>query len=194
MSNSIARDSGRPVALTFEEIYHAYSARILNLTYRMTLREDVARDLTQDVFLKVHGSLESFNRQSQVYTWIHRIAVNHVLNYLKSEKRRMRPEPLKESTLCVVQLQEGGPEFPGRLVPVRADLELENAERTRIVWSAVHALPPKYRIPLILHHFENHSYREIAEMMDLSLSAVETRIHRAKKRLVKILEPMIDQL
>jgi RNA polymerase sigma-70 factor (ECF subfamily) len=160
----------------------------------MTQREDVARDLTQDVFLKVYDNLDSFRHESEVYTWIHRIAVNHVLNHLKREKRLRPLDGANEIPGRVVQPRAGDPESPDGSVDAGNETAMERAERAKIVRSAVQSLPAKYRVPLVLFHYENLSYREIGEMMDLSLSAVESRIHRAKKRLLKILGPMIDQI
>jgi RNA polymerase sigma-70 factor (ECF subfamily) len=72
---------------SFEEIYEAYGERILNLSFQFTRNEESARDLTQEIFLKVFQNLDSFEGRSQVYTWLHRIAVNHITNHLKRERR-----------------------------------------------------------------------------------------------------------
>jgi RNA polymerase sigma-70 factor (ECF subfamily) len=180
--------------MTFEEIYSAYSERILNLVYRMTSREEVARDLTHDIFIKVYHNLGTFNQQSQVYTWMHRIAVNHVLNYLKHEKRAQWFSLNSEDTMDKEQHKNIVRAFMEETNSVHADKAIEQTERANTVWSAVQSLSPKYRIPLILFHYENISYKEIAEMMELSMSAVESRIHRAKKQLIKKLEPLLDQI
>ncbi|HEV8537846.1 MAG TPA: sigma-70 family RNA polymerase sigma factor, partial [Bacteroidota bacterium] len=71
---------------------------------------------------------------------------------------------------------------------------MERTERDTIVRNAVEALAPKYRIPFVLFRFEEMSYQQIAESMNLSLSAVEARIHRAKKQLIKKLEPFLDHI
>ena len=72
---------------TFEEIYQQYGEKVLNQAYRMTGREDAARDLSQDIFIKVYENMASFRGDAQVYTWIYRIATNHILNYLKKNRR-----------------------------------------------------------------------------------------------------------
>ena len=71
---------------------------------------------------------------------------------------------------------------------------LEAAERAYVVWRAVTSLPPKYRVPVVLYHYEGKSYKEVAETTGLSLSAVEARIHRGRKKLIKLLEPWIDRV
>lgn len=80
-------DTTQQKTLIFDELYEKYGNRILNMVYRMTGGEDVARDLSQDIFLKVYENLDDFNHQSSVYTWIYRIATNHTLNYLKKKNR-----------------------------------------------------------------------------------------------------------
>ncbi len=183
-----------PATISFEEVYKAHSSRILNMIYRMTANEETARDLMQDVFVKVYRHLDDFDQRSALSTWIHRIAVNHTLNHLKHE-RRVR-------WLALFSAEHPGAET--QLPPAPAVLEdtettppdqrLEQQERAEIVWKAIQSLAPKYRVPLVLYHYENVSYKEIAAMMRLSMAAVESRIHRAKHQLIQRLEPYIGQI
>jgi len=175
-------------ALSFEEIYRTYADRILNLVFRMTGSEEVARDLTQDVFVKVYENLSTFERRSQVYTWLYRIAVNHVTNHMKKEQRRRWTRLLDENVTDI--LREGEPESTG----ASAQRSMEEAERAAVVWRAVQSLPPKYRVPVVLYHYEGMSYREIAEAVGISVSAVETRIHRGRKKLMSQLEPWLEHI
>lgn len=180
--------------LTFEDIYREFGGKILNLAYRMTGIEETARDLTQDIFIKVYQNMETFRGEAQVYTWIYRIAANHVLNHLKSARRRrwlsLMDKPLGE----VFKEEEIEPVFREHTAAPGPDHRLEKGERERMVWNVVQSLPPKYRIAFVLHRYEEMSYREVAEAMDLSLSAVETRIHRAKKMVMEKLEPLLEEL
>lgn len=180
--------------MTFEEIYRDHGTKILNLAYRMTGREETARDLTQDIFIKVYENMETFRGESQVYTWIYRIAVNHILNYLKKSQRRrwisLMDKPLAEA----LKEEQIDPAFWGRSGPPAPDRKLEKAEREKIIWAMVQSLPPKYRAPFVLHRYEEMSYKEVAEAMGISLSALETRIHRAKKMLIEKLGPWVEYL
>lgn len=183
-----------PATLTFEDIYRQFGGKILNLAYRMAGTEETARDLAQEVFIKVYENMEAFRGESQVYTWIYRIAANHILNHLKSVQRQrwlsLMDKPLGE----VLKEEEIEPGFRERASTPGPDRHLEKSEREKIVWNAVQSLPPKYRIPFVLHRYEEMSYREITEVMELSLSAVEARIHRAKKMLIEKLEPLLEEL
>jgi RNA polymerase sigma-70 factor, ECF subfamily len=180
--------------MTFEEIYRTYSERILNLVYRMTLNEEVSRDLTQEIFIRIYRKLDTFHQESQIYTWMHSIAVNHVLNYLKHQKR-FRWTRMMSADQTEFDNLSGITDSPlGDNRPLQADAAMEQQERTAIVLRALQSLTPKYRIPLILHHYENISYRDISAILKISMSAVESRIHRAKKQLIRELEPVVDQL
>lgn len=186
--------TGKDSPLSFEEIYREYGGRILNLAHRMTGQEDIARDLTQDIFIKVYQRLDSFRGESQVYTWIYRVAVNHILNFLKQQRRRKWLSLLDQPLGDALKEEEVSPHFWGSIRPENPEQKLEKRQREEIVWSAIEALPPKYRVPLVLFRYEGLSYLEIAETLELSLSAVETRIHRARKALMTKLEPWVDAL
>ena len=178
----------------FDDVYNTYAARVLNLAYRLTGNEETARDLTQEIFIKVYEHLDSFEHRSRVFTWLYRIAVNHVTNHLKKE-RRHRWLYFLDRTIPEA-FREGGsdPVFDVPSPDPPAEKKLEQEERAKIVWEAVRSLPVEYRVPLVLYHYDGMSYKEISEATGLSLSAVETRIHRAKKKLIPKLEPWLDRI
>ena len=177
--------------MTFEEVYHRYGERILNLAYRFTHQKEVARDLTQDVFIKVFENLDKFEQQSQMFTWIYRIAINHLLNYIKRERKRKWIGLLDEKIMDLFH-GEGETGFFSSLPP--PDHVLEKKERENLILRIINMLPLKYRVPLVLQRYEGLSYREIADTLNISVSAIETRIHRAKKLLIQKLEPWIKNL
>ena len=181
-------------AQSFDDVYNTYAERVLNLAYRFTANDETARDLTQEIFIKVYQKLDSFEQRSQIYTWIYRIAVNHITNYLKKERRRRWVNLLDRTVSDVVHAEGVDPSYANRVTASPADQKIEDSERARIVWAAVRSLSIKYRVPLVLFHYEGLSYNEIAESMGLSLSAVESRIHRAKKQLIKKLEPWVGKI
>ncbi len=180
--------------MSFDEIYEKYAGSILNLAYRMTGTEDAARDLTQDIFLKVYQNLASFKGQSQIYTWLYRISLNHIINYLKREKRHRWVELMETKVSEVMEGDEIHSKFNLHSNPIRPDEEIEKSEREKIVWSIILKLPTKQRIPFVLHRYEGLSYQEIADQLEISLSNVESRIHRAKIFLVKKLQPWLDNI
>ena len=151
----------------------------------------VARDLLQDVFIKVYENMDSFEKRSQIYTWIYRIAVNHAINYMRRDRRTLWFNLLDETVGEFLKREKieisglGGGDVP------RPDELLERSEADQSVQRAVDSLPVKYRVPFVLFKDEHLSYNEISSVLDLSLSAVESRIHRARKMLVKKLSPLL---
>lgn len=178
-------------AFSFDDVYREYGERILNVLYRFTSREVVARDLLQDVFIKVYENMDSFEQRSQVYTWIYRIAVNHALNHLKRERRNVWVDLMDESLGDL--LRHETVDVPGfnRSAYERPDEAVESRELARLSREAIDSLPPKYKIPFVLFKDEQMSYADIAKVLDISLSAVESRIHRARKMLIRKLGPLI---
>jgi RNA polymerase sigma-70 factor (ECF subfamily) len=175
----------------FEEIYREYAERTLNLLFRFTSREQVARDLLQDVFIKVYENMDSFEKRSQIYTWIYRIAVNHAINYVRRERRTLWFNLLDESVGDLLKREKVEMSGLGGGDVLRPDELLERSEADQLVRRAVDDLPVKYRIPFVLFKDEHLSYNEISNVLDLSLSAVESRIHRARKMLIKKLSPLL---
>ena len=121
--------------------------------------------------------------------------LNKVIGTVLKKERRQRWVPLMDSKISDVA-REATIE-PGRwgsaTVP-SSERGLERSQRAQIVWDTIQTLKAKYRVPLVLHHYEGLSYKEIAEAMQISMSAVESRIHRAKKQLIKKLEPWMDKI
>lgn len=179
---------------SLEALYERYGARVLNLIHRMTGNEEVARDLAQDVWLRVHGHLDNFEARADIFTWIYRIAVNLTLNHLKRAKRRHWVDLLDLSEGEVLSDESEDLVAPKPASPGRPDRIVESDERAQRLWEAVQSLDPKYRVPIVLFHYEDQSYQQIADAMGLSMVAVQARIFRGRKQLAKILGPLLDQL
>jgi RNA polymerase sigma-70 factor (ECF subfamily) len=158
------------------------------------LNEEDARDLTQEIFFKVLQNMDTFRHRSRISTWIYQIATNHVLNHLK-RKRRYSWLSLLEAdvsdVLCQDRMEAWSPSLATAPSP---QCLLERSERDAIVRSAIESLSFKYLVPLVLEYYEGMSYKDIAKVLNISLSAVETRILRAKKQLIRRLRPHIEDL
>ena len=176
---------------SFEDIYKEYGQRILNLSYKMLRNEETARDLTQEIFIKVYLNKESFKKESNIYTWIYRIALNHILNFLKKNSRRNLMSIEEKKTINELNKDKVHSINNDNPTPIEI---INKSEREKTIWNAINSLPAKYRVPFILHKYEEKEQKDIAELMGISVSAVETRVHRAKKQLIKILEPVLDKI
>lgn len=177
----------------FREMYREYARPILNLAYRMTGSDAVARDLTQDVFLKVFENMEGFRDESAVYTWIYRIALNHIQNHLKRERQVNWLNFFTDSN----EEQSEPADESADWKPVgfsRPDHQLEGKEREAILLKKIAELKPEYRIPLVLNRYEDMDYQTIAGTLGVPVSTVETRIFRAKKQLAAKLKPWFGKL
>jgi len=163
----------------FRELVDDYQNKVFNTCISFLKNPDDADDLTQEVFIEVYSSIKKFREDAKLSTWIYRITVNKSLEHIRKMKRKKRSVFLqwfgnedKDPELQV-------PDFnhPGVLA--------ENRERARILLKAIEKLPEKQRIAFTLHKMEDLSYEQIAEVMQKSLSSVESLMHRAKSNLKK---------
>jgi len=169
--------------LNFEGIYEAHSSLVYNLALQYVQNIEDAQEITQDVFVAIHESLEDFNKQAQLSTWIYRIAINKSLDFIKFKKRKKRfgfinALFLEDSN----ELRHDIPTFdhPGVL--------LENKEATEVIFRYINALPEKQKTALILNKLEHKSQAEIAEIMNMSIKAIDSLIQRAKVNIQKKME------
>lgn len=162
----------------FERIVHKYQQAVFNTIYRYTGSRDDVQDLAQEIFIKVWRNAAKFKGKSKFSTWLYRIVVNHCINY----RRRRR-----QDHISLDELSEKG-RTPASL-QVRDDWEERN--RAKYVRQAVDELPDRQRMALVLSHFEGRSYKEIAEIMKISVSSVESLIFRARSNLRQKLAKVI---
>jgi RNA polymerase sigma-70 factor (ECF subfamily) len=148
----------------------------------MSDSREEAEDITQDVFIKIFHGIGKFRGDAKLSSWIYRIAVN---TCLKRERRKKLENWISLEFLFQEkeQLQPVSPE-------PTPDHEIEIAEKERIVQQAIKSLSERQKTALILHRYENLSYKEIAAVMEISLSAVESLLHRAKDNLSQKLIPL----
>src|SRR5204863_10008218 len=156
--------------LAFERLYRVHMNRVFSLCARMVTDRVRAEELTQDVFVRAWEKLHLFRGESSFATWLHRLAVNVVLNDRKTESRRRSrfeeedDERGMDSFVGVV----GMPLAPGDLL----DLE-----------EAITRLPPGARRVFTLHDVEGYKHEEIAEMLGVTTGATKAQLHRARRLL-----------
>jgi RNA polymerase sigma-70 factor (ECF subfamily) len=141
-----------------------------------------AEDVTQDVFIKVFESVRQFKGESAFSTWLYRIAVTTALEFLRKKKRKKR-----FAFMTSLFGESGSPlfELPDFVHP---GVQLDNRENARILFTAISRLPENQRVAFTLHKIEGLSYQETADVMQTSVSAIESLLHRAKQNLRKMLE------
>lgn len=157
--------------LAFQKLVRRYKRMVINVCFRLTGDRENAEDVAQEVFFRVYQKAKTFRGRSRLSTWIYRVAVNLSLNYNRNQNNFLQtsdPESRQEVP---------APHFNS------PDTILENKEDRKLIKKALDSLPEKQRTAFILHHWEGLSYQEIAEILKSSLSAIESRIHRAKRSL-----------
>ena len=154
----------------FEELVNKYQQAVFNTVYRYTGNPDDVQDLAQEIFIKVWQNARRFKGKSKFSTWLYRIAVNHCINYRRKDKGKH---------VSLDELTEKGrtPEA------FRVEPDWEQRRKVALIRRAVDELPDRQRMALVLSQFEDKSYKEIAEIMKVSLSAVESLIFRARTAL-----------
>jgi len=163
----------------FRIIFNDNQKKVINACYRLVNDIDTAEDLTQEVFIKVYSSISQFRGESQLSTWIYRIAITKSLDHLRAQKRKKRMAILKY--LSGDEEHQIDIEAPKDQQP---DALIDNSERVKAL-DAMNKLPENQRVAFSLSKYDELSSKEIAEVLSTSVSAVESLIHRAKKNLEK---------
>ncbi len=168
----IARAQRGDVA-AFSELVARYQDRIYRFLVRLTRSEDDALELTQETFLNAYQALARWRPDARFTTWLFRIARNQAFDWLRRSKR-----------VEFVALDEGQDLGIADPAPT-PDATLETAQRLRALERALARLPTEHREILLLREIEEMSYEDIADVLDISLGTVKSRIARARARLLE---------
>lgn len=162
--------AGEWVAPTWEEVVTNHSAKVYRLAFRLTGNRYDAEDLTQEVFVRVFRSLDNF-KPGTLDGWLHRITTNLFLDQAR-RKNRIRFDGFAEDAESRLPGREPGPE---------RSFEYNNLDVD--VQAALEELPPDFRAAVVLCDLEGLSYDEVAEVLDVKLGTVRSRIHRGRTML-----------
>jgi RNA polymerase sigma-70 factor (ECF subfamily) len=170
--------SGDPEA--FGEIVRRWERRIFALSFGMLGREDDARDATQETFLAAFRNLRGFRGEAKVSSWLHRIAVNQCIT-------RQRRAKVRSETALEDEAEKNAAVFalPADVSPARA---AEHREVSSAVRKAVCALPADLRQVVVMKEFEELTFQEISDVLDVPLSTVKSRLYTALRQLQMRLE------
>lgn len=169
----------------FDEIVGMYEKRVYNLALRLTRSAEDAEDAAQEAFLRAFRGLRSFRRGATFFTWLYRIAANCAITRVRSRARRGKMES------ALVSPEEGAnpdPPDPRTETPAAA---VARDEKIALVREAVDSLSPEHREVVVLRDMEGLSYEEMAEILGDTLSAVKSRLHRARAALCGKLEKVL---
>jgi RNA polymerase sigma-70 factor, ECF subfamily len=148
------------------ELYEAHVDRVYRLAYRMAGDDELAREFTQETFIRAFDRLADFRGDAALSTWLHSVAVSVTLNGLRKVKRfRTREADLEEATVF-------------HAVPAQTEPDL----RARL-YGAIDALPELYRLVFVLHDVEGYTHQEIGATLDVAPGTSKARLSRARSRL-----------
>lgn len=167
----------------FGELVTRYQGRLVNYLYRLVRNLDEAHDLAQEVFVRVYQALDRFDPQYRFSTWLFRVAQNAAIDLIRKRRFRLvpltRPDEDGEGTYDL----ELEADDPGALA------ELESEERGQQIRRAIDGLPWEYRELILLRHYGELAYDEIAQAKGMPLGTVKNKLFRARQMLKAALEP-----
>ena len=175
MSQTSAAATVRGHALNvddFEQLYRQHSGRIYALATRMSGSPAEAEDLLQEIFIQAYRKLDGFRGESSIGTWLHRLAVNYCLDYLRSTRGKMA-----KLTIAIDATPGWEPAIRDERAAHRIDLE-----------RAIRLLPEGCRQLFVLHDIEGFNHQEIAAMLDISVGTSKSQVFKARHKLRALLK------
>ncbi len=172
----------------FRQLVETYQSRVYNTVLSIVRQPEEAEDVAQEVFVQVFESIQTFGGDGKLTAWIYRIATTKALEAYRKRHAQKRWGGLPFAFFTSLFTSDGENDFDDRLHPVdfvHPGVKLENQERATVLFAAIDRLTDQQKIAFTLHHVEGLSYQEITDVMQTSLSAVESLLHRAKANLRK---------
>lgn len=163
----------------FEGLVWRYQDRLYAAMLQVTSSPEEAEDVVQDAFVRAFLKLDTFQNNSQFFTWLYRIAFNSALSRMRRRKGLTSLDQAREDVGEEPIDQIGGP-----------DARMMQDERVRMVQVALQRLSDDHRSILILREMEDHPYETIAEILEISIGTVRSRLSRARTQLRQVLEEM----
>lgn len=174
----------------FEGLVITYGPRLRATAMRLVKNESDANDVVQETFLSAFRSLDSFEGNSQIGTWLHRIAINAALMRIRGRQRR----PEVDIHDLLPRFTDGG-QHPEHRHPFTElpDNATSREEACTLVQRCIGELPENYRTALILHDIEELPYEDAARILGLTVNATRVRVHRARLALRTLLAPHFEE-
>lgn len=167
----------------FEELVAKYESKVFNMALRYTRNQEDAEEVLQDVFTTLYRKADSFQGKSAFSSWLYRVIVN--ASFMKLRKRKQKQSiSIEDLSPGVRQKYLDNDEVLGR----RSDTLASNRELREILQKAIERLPDQYRAVFVLRDVDGLSNQEVAEILDLTIPAVKSRLHRSRLMLRKKLK------
>jgi RNA polymerase sigma-70 factor, ECF subfamily len=170
----------------FGELVRRYQDRLYNAIYRVLDNSEDAYDVVQEAFLNAYQSLNSFKGDSEFFTWLYRIAFNAAISLKRKRRTVLSLEWGRNDELANEPIDESVYTHPGEA--------LERSEEEAKLQEALNRLSPEHRTVLVLKDIEGQKYEEIAEILDVPIGTIRSRLHRARLELKELMQPDEDSL
>lgn len=180
-------------AVAWEELVRQYNRRIYNICYRFTGSSDQAEDLTQEVFIRMYRSLDSYDAEKAAFTtWITTMTRNLLVDHFRKSKY----DRLSDSLESTITDDESGPTLGEQLPDTAAppDATMANQETRLMVHKALQKLSPELREAVILRDLQDMDYRDIAQVLKVPEGTVKSRINRGRTELARLLARTKNQV
>jgi RNA polymerase sigma-70 factor (ECF subfamily) len=159
----------------FNLLVRQYQQRVYWHVRKMVIDHDDADDLTQEVFIKIHKYIDGFREDSQLFTWIYRIATNECLSHLNKKKKRFfLPIEDVSHQLCA---------------KIDTSTDMDGDEIQKVLQKAILKLPDKQRLVFNMKYFDDLPYETISEITKTSVGALKASFHHAVKKIEAFLDP-----
>lgn len=167
----------------FEDLVNAYKQKAYYVALGFVGNHEDALDLSQDAFVKAFKAIKTFDLNSPFFPWFYKIIKNHCLNYIKKNQRVRNDslEELEEETFAQFEDEK----------PTPRD-QYEESETRINLWRAIDRLKPDFREIIIMKHFHNLSYKEIAEALNIPIGTVMSRLFNARQELRELMKEILD--
>lgn len=154
----------------FNVLVKQLQGQIYTLAVKMTGDREEAKDLTQEIFLKVYKSFATYDKSAKITTWIYKIATNTCIDYLRKKKELLMIQEDQE-----IQIENRFYSLPDRA--------LENKELKQLINSKINLLPESYRMVVTLKYINELTFEEIADILKQPVNTVKTKLYRAREKL-----------
>jgi len=171
----------------FRELVKRYQQKAYGIAFSMLRDSDDAMDVTQEAFIKVHRYLDNFKGSSSFYTWLYRITVNLCIDHIRKNK--------KAQTVDYDDAMDHDEAQGGELLPSTLEMDparnLDRRELREMIDRALETLSPTHRAVILMREVEGLSYREMSEVMEVSMGTIMSRLFHARRRMqAALLEDM----
>jgi len=167
----------------FGELVRRYQDRLFNTVYRLLDNAEDAQDVVQDAFVHAYQSLKSFKGDSLFFTWLYRIAVNAAISWRRKQRATVRLHFNPDS-------DSGGLEPADLTEMSQPGFALEQAEEGRRIQAALNRVSAEHRAVLILKDMEGQKYETMADILEVPIGTIRSRLHRARLELREVLEQL----